>query len=123
MIIPLSIFGCFIENFLLEKNESAENCTIRPEYCYRYFSGIEIQDGELLMGDAEEIPEDTAGKALALIGRPSEEILQRNAVIYTVQKSERFFYEVQKAAGKLQTDTDNVRFYQNNTHSESNGRS
>ncbi|MGN0266078.1 MAG: PucR family transcriptional regulator [Lachnospiraceae bacterium] len=101
MIIPLSIFGCFIEKFLLEKNECAESSTIRPEYCYRYFPGIEIQEGELLMGYAEEIPEDTAGKALALIGRPSGEILQRNAVIYTVQKSERFFYEVQKAAGKL----------------------
>lgn len=101
MIIPLSIFGCFIENFLLETNEEAESRSIRLECCYRYVPGIDVQEEELLMGYADHISEDTVGKALALIGRPSDVILQNNAVIYTVQKDEWFFYEVQRAAGRL----------------------
>lgn len=101
MIIPLSVFSCFIEKFAVEKNESAGSVLIRPECCYRYFPGIEVQEEELLMGYAYDIPEETDGKALALIGRPSDMIMQNNAVIYIAQRDERFFHEVQKAAGRL----------------------
>lgn len=101
MKISLSVFSCFIENISLEHNENAIDTDICLESCYRYFPGIQMESSELFMGNVQEIPQETRGRALALYGKPSNQILQNNAVIYTEQNGERFFYEIQRAAGKL----------------------
>lgn len=99
--MTLSIFGYYIEHFTVENNELACTAEIRPEFCYRYFPGVEADDGDIVLGyaaDLENVPDHCA---LILIGRPSAHLLETHPVLYIAEGDERFFYEVQKAAGRL----------------------